>query len=179
MSAVTTRERDVRMPWAQIGFESDSQCCILHPFVKLKKMWMTFPNANPDDFRRTLRWKRPHALDRKKKCAELDRVQFFAQCPIDLFRDVGKETEREMHLITLGPAHTANTRVKIDEGLLDGWRRADRNEQALRFHFLPRTSAPDRASSPLLLTRGGIDRFTIFMTRAVRFGNNAFAAMMK
>src|SRR6202043_2956852 len=107
MSAVTTRERDVRMPWAQIGFESDGQCCILHPFVKLKKMWMTFPHANPDDFGRTFRWKGPDALNGKKECAELDRAQVFAQCAIEMFRYVGKETEREMHLSTLGPAHTA------------------------------------------------------------------------
>ena len=179
MGAVTTSERDVRMPRAQIGFESDGQCCILHPFVKLKKMRMTFPNADPDDFRRTFRWKRPNALNGKKKCAELDRAQVFAQCNIDTFRDVGKETEREVHLLTLCPAHTANARVQIDEGLLDNWWRANRNEEALGFHFLPRTSAPVRASSPLLLTRGGSDRFTIFMTRAVRFGNRACAAMMK
>ena len=179
MSGVTSRERDVRMPGAQIGFESDGQCRILHPLVKLKKMWMTFSNADPDDFRRTFRWKRPNALNGKKKCAELDRAQVFAQRTIDMFRDVGKEAESEMHLITLRPAHTANARVKIDEGLLDNWRRGDCDEEALGFHFLPRTSAPERASSPLLLTRGGIDRFTIFMTRAVRFGNNAFAAMMK
>ena len=179
MGAVTTRECDVRMPGAQIGFESDRQCCILHPFVKLKKMWMTFSDADPDDFRRTFRWKRSNAFKGKKKWAELDRAQIFAQCTIDMFRCVGKETEREMHLITRGPAHTANAWVEIDERLLNNLRRADRDKEALGFHFWPRTSAPERASSPLLLTRGGIDRFTIFMTRAVRFGNNALAAMMK
>ena len=119
MGAVTTRERDVRMPRAQIGFESDGQCCILNAFVKLKKMWMTFSKADPDDFRRTFRWKRSNALNGKKKCTELDRAQGFAQRTIDRFRCVGKETEREMHLITVRPAHTANARVKIDEGLLD------------------------------------------------------------
>lgn len=179
MGTVTSRERDVRMPGAQIGLESGGQCCILHSFVKLKKMWMTFPNADPDDFRRTFRWKRPNALDGKKKCAELDRAQIFAQCTIDMFRCIGKETECEMHLIARGPTHTGNARIKINKGLLDNWRRADRDEEALGFHFSPRTSAPERASSPLLLTRGGIDRFTTFITRAVRFGNNAFAAMMK
>src|SRR5258707_3092144 len=179
MGAVTTRERYVRMPGAQIGFESDGKCCILHPFVKLKKMWMTFSDADPDDFRWTFRWKGSNALKGKKKCAELDRAQVFAQCTIHIFRDVGEETEREMHLITLRPAHTANARIKIDEGLLDDRRRTDRNEEALRRHFVPRTSAADRASLPLLPTRGGIDRFTIFITRAVTFGRNACAAMMK
>src|SRR5947209_15385671 len=118
MGAVTTRKRDVRMPGTQIGFEPDSQCCILHPFVKLKKMWMTFPNTDPYDFRQTFRWKCSNALNWEKKCAELDRAQIFAQCTIEMFRNVRKETEREMHLITLGPAHAANVRVKIDEGLL-------------------------------------------------------------
>ena len=74
MGAVTTRERDVRVPGTQIGFESDGQCCILHPFVKLKKMWMTFLNTDPDDFRLTFRWKRSNALKGQKKCAELDRA---------------------------------------------------------------------------------------------------------
>ena len=119
MGAVTTRERDVRMPGTQIGFESDGECCILHPFVKLKKMWMTFLNTDPDDFRRTFRWKRSNALKGQKKCAELDRAQFFPQRKIDTFRDVGKETKGKVHLLTCGPAHTANARVKIDEGLLD------------------------------------------------------------
>jgi hypothetical protein len=119
MGAATTRERDVGMPRAQIGKESDGQCRILDPFVKLKKMWMTLSNADPDDFLGTFRWKRPNALKGKKERAELDRAQIFAQCTIDMFRYVGKETEREMHLITRGPAHTAKARVKIDEELLD------------------------------------------------------------
>ena len=119
MGAVTTRERDVRVPGTQIGFESDGQCCILHPFVKLKKMGMTFSDADPDDFQRTFRWKRPDPFNGKKKYAELDRAQFSPQRKIDTFRDVGKETKGKVHLVTCGPAHTANARVKIDEGLLD------------------------------------------------------------
>lgn len=111
---MTTRKRNVRMPGAQIGLESGGQCCILHPFVKLKKMWMTFSDTDPDDFWRTFRWKRPNALDGKKKRAELDRAQIFAQCTIEMFRCIGKETECEMHLIARGPAHARNARIKID-----------------------------------------------------------------
>src|SRR5437867_12196221 len=96
-----------------------------------------------------------------------------------MFRNVGKEAESEMHLITLRPAHTANARVKIDEGMLDNSPRTDRNKEALGFHFLPRTSVPERDSSPHLPTRDGIDRFTIFMPRAVAFGTSAFAASTK
>jgi len=115
MRTVTSCERDVRMPRTQIGFEPNGQRCILSALVKLKEMRMAFSDSDPDDFRRTFRWKRPDALDRKKKCAELDYAQFFAQRHIDTFRDVGKETEREMHLITRGPAHTANAWIKIDK----------------------------------------------------------------
>ena len=111
----TTREGDMRVPGTQIGFEPDSQRRILHAFVKLEEMRMTFPNADPNDFRRTFRRKRPDAFDGKKKCAKLDRAQFFAQRKIDTFRDVGKETEGQMHLIAFRPAHTTNVRVKIDK----------------------------------------------------------------
>ena len=115
MGALTTRERDVRVPGTQIGFESDGQCCILHPFVKLKKMWMTFLNTDPDDFRRALWWKGSDPFNRQEKSVELDRSQVCAQVVIHAFRHVGKETERKMHLIARGPAHTTNTRIKIDK----------------------------------------------------------------
>src|SRR4051794_26290310 len=82
MSAVTTRECDVRMPRTQIGFESDGQSCILHPLVKLKKMGMTFADADPDDFRRALWWKRSDPLNRQEKSVELDRSQVCAQVMI-------------------------------------------------------------------------------------------------
>jgi len=53
-----------------------------------------------------------------------------------MFRNVGKEAESEMHLITLRPVHTANARLKIDEGLLITRRRTDRNKEALGFSLL-------------------------------------------
>ena len=115
MGAVAPREGDMRMPWAQIRKESDREGCVLNPLVKLKKMRVAFSNANPNDFRRAFRWKCPNALDRKKKCAELDGTQFFAERNINVLRGVGKETEREMHLITRCPTHAANPRVEIDQ----------------------------------------------------------------
>jgi hypothetical protein len=111
----TARERDVRMPGTQISFESDSQGCFLHPFVNLKEMGMSFPNTNPNDFRRTFGWKRSDALDGKKEGAKLNRAQFFVQRKIDIFSHVGKEAESEMHLLELRPADTANVRIKIDK----------------------------------------------------------------
>ena len=113
MSAVTTRERDVRMPRTQISFESDGQRCILYSFVKLKEMRMSFADADPDDFRRALRWKRSNPLNRQKKSVELDRNEVCAQVVIHPLRRVGKETERKMHLIARSPSHTANARIKI------------------------------------------------------------------
>ena len=115
MGAVTTGERDVRMPGAEIGFEPDRQSCILHPFPKLKEMRMTVADADPDDFRRTFRGKCSNPLNREKKSVEFDCGQVCPQIVIDPLRNVGKETEREMHLVALGPAHAANTRVKIDK----------------------------------------------------------------
>src|SRR5436190_14112810 len=115
MSPVTTRERDMRMPRSQIGFESDRQCRVLHAFMKLKKMWMTFADTYPDDFRRALRWKCSDPLNRQEKSTELDRGQVCAQVVIHPFRCVGKKTERKMHLIARGPAHAPNTRIKIDK----------------------------------------------------------------
>jgi hypothetical protein len=115
MSFVTSRERDVRMPGSQIGLESDGQCRVLHSLMKLKKMGVTFADADPDDFRRALRWKCSDPLNRQEKSVELDRGQVCAQVMIHPFRCVGKETERKVHLIARGPAHTANTRIKIDK----------------------------------------------------------------
>src|SRR5438270_8112084 len=122
---MTSRERDMRVPGSQIGFEPDSQRRILHAFVKLKEMRITFPNADPNDFRRTFRRKRPDALDGQKKRAKLNRAQFFAQCKIDIFRHLGKETEGEMHLIALCRAYTAIVPVEIDKLSLDVLLRTD------------------------------------------------------
>ena len=80
MGIAAARERDMRMPGTQIGFKSDGQCRILHPFVKLKKMWMTFSHANPNDFHVTpaaAGRKCADAFDWKKKNAKLNRAKFF------------------------------------------------------------------------------------------------------
>ena len=119
MGIATARKRDMRMPGAQIGFDSGGQRCILHPFVKLKKMWMTFPNANPNDFHVTLGRKCADAFDRQKKSAKFNRAQFFTQRKIDIFRYIGKETERQVHLIAGDPTDTANMGIKIDQNFSD------------------------------------------------------------
>ena len=125
----------MRMPGTQIGFESDGKRCVLHAFVELKQMRMTRADADPKNFRRTFRRKFAEAFDREKKRAELDRAEFFAKGKIDIFRDVGKETESEVHLIACGPPHAGNVRVKIDKELFDSGRKIDRNEETFRLQL--------------------------------------------
>ena len=107
------------MPRAQIRFETNRERSFLDAFVKLKKMWMTFPNANPNDFHVTLGRKCADAFDRQKKSAKFNRTQFFAQRKIDIFRYIGKETERQVHLIAGDPTDTANMGIKIDQNFSD------------------------------------------------------------
>jgi len=102
------------MPRAQIRFEANSERSFLDAFVKLKKMWMTGPNADPDYFHHPFRWKCPDSFDRQKEYAKFDCLEFFAQRKINILRDVGKKAEGKMHLIASRPAHSANPRIKID-----------------------------------------------------------------
>jgi len=119
------------MPGAQVCFRPDGESGFLHALVELKQMRMTRADANPNDFRRTFRWKFAEAFDREKERAELDRAEFFAQGKIDIFRHIGEETESEVHLIAGGPPRSGNVRVKIDQYFFDGCREIDRNEEAL------------------------------------------------
>ena len=56
-----TRDRDMRMPGAKIGFELRRDCNVAHPFVQLKKMRMPATNADPDHLGPASRRKRAHA----------------------------------------------------------------------------------------------------------------------
>ena len=51
-NVATTRDRDVRMPWAKLRLETGGQGGFLDALVNLKKMWVCFADADPDDFRR-------------------------------------------------------------------------------------------------------------------------------
>jgi hypothetical protein len=72
------RKRDVRVPWSQIGCESNRERCFLNAFVKLKKMRMACADPDPDNFHWSFRWKCSNAFDRKEKCAKFNRFEFFA-----------------------------------------------------------------------------------------------------
>ena len=130
----TTRERDVRMEWTQIRFETNAEGRIRHALVQLKKVRMPATDADPDNLGWTFRWERPDASERQKKSAEMNRAEFLAKFCIDIFRYVAKETEREMHLFGGDPSDTANLWIKIDKKPSDGLREIDRNKKTLRFH---------------------------------------------
>src|SRR4029077_17752617 len=119
------RECKMWMPRTQFGFKPDSERGFLHAFVKLKEMRMTLTNADPDYFHWSFRRKCSHVFDRKEKRAKLNCAQFFAQRKIDILRNIGKKTESQMNLISGSPAHTANSRIEIDQNVADRFRRID------------------------------------------------------
>ena len=111
----TTRERDVRMEWTQIRFETNGEGRIGHALVQLKKVRMPATDADPDNFGWTFRRERPDASDRQKKSAEMNRAKSFTKFCINICRHVAKETEREMHLFGGDPPDTSNLWIKIDQ----------------------------------------------------------------
>jgi len=105
------RDRNVRVPRSKLWLEPGSERGFLHALVNLKQVRMRLPDADPDNFRSAFCRKCPDANNRQKECAELDRAEFFPQPEIDVARHMAKETERQMHLSRVDPAHTANVRI--------------------------------------------------------------------
>ena len=103
------------MPRSQIGRESHRKRCVLDTFVKLKKMRMACADADPNNLDHAFGRKCSDSLNRQEESAKFNRLEFFAQGKIDLLRDVGKETEREMQLIPNRPVHATNAGIKIDQ----------------------------------------------------------------
>jgi hypothetical protein len=137
------RDRNVRMPRFKLWFEPGSERGFLDALVNLEQMRMRLPDADPDDFRGALCGKSSDADNGQKESAELDRTEFFPQRKIDVVRHIAKETERQMYLSRVDPAHTANVRINTCKQLTRWLRQIDRNEEALS-HNLKR---PERASS--------------------------------
>lgn len=167
----------MRMPWSQFGLDSNLKCRFLDAFVKLEQMRMRLTDSDPNNFHMTFRRESSDSFDWQKKGAKLDRVQLFAQRKIDILGNVREKTEREMNLIARRPVDAANTRIEINENLSDRLWGIDRNEQPL--HLPRRISPPVFGSLPLWLTCGGKEPLNILMARAIKFGNSAFAAMMR
>ena len=71
---MATRQREMRTPGTQFGFESDFQRCFLDTFVQLKEMRMALSHTDPNYFHQSFWRKCPNAFDRKKERTEFDRA---------------------------------------------------------------------------------------------------------
>jgi hypothetical protein len=109
---LATRNGDVRMPGTKLRLEAGGERGFLHTLVNLKQVRVRLTDTDPNNFRRAFCRKHSHANYWQKERAELDCAEFFAQRTIHFVRNVAKETERQMHLRWLGPAHAANVRIK-------------------------------------------------------------------
>jgi hypothetical protein len=109
---LATRNGYVRMPRTKLRLKAGSERAFLHAFMNLKQMGMRLTDADPNNFRRSLCRKHSDANNRQKEGTELDCAEFFTQRKIGFIRDFTEETERQMHLRRIGPADTANARIK-------------------------------------------------------------------
>ena len=105
------RNGDVRMPWTKFRLETSSERGFLHSLVNLKQVRVRLADADPDNFRSALCRERSDANNGQKEGAEFNYAEFFSQREIDFIRNIAVETERQMHLRGIGPAHTANVRI--------------------------------------------------------------------
>ncbi len=103
---------NVRMPGAQIRLQPGSERRFLHAFVDLKQMRVCVANADPNDFRSAFCRKCSDIANRQEERAKLDRAELFAQRGIDIVWNIIEETERQVHLSRVSPAHAANVRIK-------------------------------------------------------------------
>ena len=111
------RNGDVRMPRTKFRLETSSERGFLHSLVNLKQVRVRLADADPDNFRSALCRERSDANNGQKEGAEFNYAEFFSQREIDFIRNIAVETERQMHLRGIGPAHTANVRIKIGKQL--------------------------------------------------------------
>ena len=105
------------MPGAQIRLQPGSERRFLHAFVDLKQMRVCVANADPNDFRSAFCRKCSDIANRQEECAKLDCAELFAQRGIDIVWNIIEETERQVHLSWITPAHAANVRIKIGKQL--------------------------------------------------------------
>jgi hypothetical protein len=131
------------MPRFKLWFEPGSERGFLHALVNLEQMRMRLPDADPDNFWSAFCGKASDANNGQKEGAKLDRAEFFTQHEIDVVRHIAKETERQMHLSRLDPAHIANVRINTSKQLTRWLRQIDRNKETLSHNL----NTPGRASS--------------------------------
>src|SRR5881628_3773861 len=72
------RERNMRMPRAQVRLQSGSERGFLHAFVDLEQMRMRLTHAYPNNFRSSFCGERPDTSNRQKEYTKLDCGEFFA-----------------------------------------------------------------------------------------------------
>jgi hypothetical protein len=107
-----TRNGYVWMPGAKLRFETGSERGLLYALVNLKQVRVRLTNASPNNFWRIFCRKPSDANNGQKKSAKLDDAEFFSKRKIGFIRDFAEETERQMHLRRIGPAHATDMRIK-------------------------------------------------------------------
>ena len=105
------RECNMRMPRTKFRLETSSERGFLHSLVNLKQVRVRLADADPDNFRHAVCREHSDANNGQKEGAEFNYAEFFSQREIDFIRNIAVETERQMHLRGIGPAHTANVRI--------------------------------------------------------------------
>ena len=131
---LTTREGDVRMPRAKVRFETGRERGVGNALVELEEMRMTCADTKPDDFRAAFCRENSKSTERKKKRAELNREQVFAQFCFDAGFDVSEKAQGKMQLFRLEPADAAQLRIKPNEQRGDRVRQFQTNEKPFCSH---------------------------------------------
>ena len=106
------RNGDVRMPRTKFRLETSSERGFLHSLVNLKQVRVRLADADPDNFWRSFCGKCSDPNNRQKERAKLNCAEFFVQRKTDIVRHITEETERQVHLSRVDPAHPANLRIK-------------------------------------------------------------------
>ena len=162
-----TRKRDVGMPRAQIGFQSDGERGFLHSLVKLKQMRMARADANPDYFHNALcGGKVPRARKREGKRREIQsRPVLSRKRELALPRVTsGKNPKGEMDLVVCGPANAANS-VDLDRSRSA---RMDcggsiETKSRVNFTFRPESARPALRRISVLTDRPGNGRCKVIL----------------
>jgi len=112
---LAARQRDVRMPRAEIRLYPGGQSGVRDSFVQLKKMRMSATDSNPNDVRPASRREGADAVKRQEEGSKLNRAQMRAQFLLCLGGDAAKKSQREMNLLRGEPAHAGQMRIQPNE----------------------------------------------------------------
>jgi len=107
-----TGDSNVRMPGTKLRLDASGERRFLHALVDLEQMRVRLADADPDNFWRSFCGKCSDTNNRQKERAKLNCAEFFVQRKTDIVRHITEETERQVHLSRVDPAHPANLRIK-------------------------------------------------------------------